>query len=201
MSEITAGAIVASSNDVEYALSQEPRAGQHMTAEAFAQLPKYGHKYELIEGEVTMAPAGMYHDEIVINLGSALLAFVRQNMLGRVYASSVGYRIDESNVVSPDVSFVSASRLVDGSSPDSYGDLAPDLAVEIVFPNDRALEVEQKINLYLAHGTRLVWVIHPRQRTATIHRADGTGQRIGENELLRGEDVLPGFACKLSDIL
>ena len=179
----------------------EPRVGQRMDADTFGRLPKLAHKYELLNGEVIMAPAGMYHDEIVINLGSVLRTFAHSNQLGRVYASSVGYRLSQGDIVSPDVSFVDVARLENGESPDGYGQFAPDLAIEIVSPNDRATEIEQKITLYLAHGTRLVWVINPRLKTATIHRADGSIQRIRTEDALDGEDVLPGFKCVLKDIL
>jgi len=196
---IDLGAVLTEEED--FGLPQEPHIGQHMTAEVFGQLPKFSRKYELLNGEVIMAPSGMYHDEIVINLGSALRTFAHRNKLGKVYASSVGYRLSEKDLISPDISFVNEARLDGGESPDGYGQFSPDLAVEIVSPNDRAVEIEQKINLYLSHGTTLVWVIHPRQKTATIYRIDGTSQRISENDSFDGEAVLPGFVCKLSDIL
>ena len=103
-------------------------------------------------------------------------------------------------VRSPDVSFVRSERLPGGKIPDTFGDMAPDLAVEIVSPFDRLMEVEDKVELYLNNGTTLVWVINPRSRRATIYR---TGQRprvLQATDALDGEEVLPGFSCVLQTI-
>lgn len=76
----------------------------------------------------------------------------------------------------------------------------PDLAVEVLSPNDLGEEVEQKVLEYLRSGLRLVWVISPATRTARVVRADGTTAWLREDGELDGEKVVPGFRCRLADL-
>jgi Uma2 family endonuclease len=84
--------------------------------------------------------------------------------------------------------------------PAGFFDGPPDLAVEIISPNDTLAEVAMKAAEYLSYGTRRVWVINPRNRTATVYRPDHEPRLIAENGSLDGEDVLPGFSLALADL-
>src|SRR5712692_6777081 len=79
--------------------------------------------------------------------------------------------------------------------------LGPDLVVEVLSPGDRPGETLAKIADWLSGGTRLVWVIDPERRLARIYRQDGLESILGEADALEGEDILPGFACKLGAVL
>ena len=85
--------------------------------------------------------------------------------------------------------------------PDDYGSVAPDLAVEVLSPGDRPRYVLDKVGEYLEAGVRLVWVIDPRKARAVVYRSLSEVRELGPNDALEGEDVLPGFACPLRDIL
>ncbi len=61
--------------------------------------------------------------------------------------------------------------------------------------------IDSKAQPYLDHGTRRAWVIHPDHQTATIHRPDGSAQRLHDQQSLDGEDVRPGFTRRLADSL
>jgi Uma2 family endonuclease len=105
------------------------------------------------------------------------------------------------NVRSPDVSFVAAGRFPDERWPVGFAALAPDLAVEVLSPSDNSRDVLEKVGEYLNAGTRLVWVIDPETRMATVYRSPMDVRVIGESESLDGEDVVPGFTCPLKDVL
>jgi Uma2 family endonuclease len=79
--------------------------------------------------------------------------------------------------------------------------LAPDLAVEVLSPNDRPEDVLEKVGERLGVGTRLVWVIDPETRTAVVYRSLTDVRVIGEADALDGEDVVPGFSCPLRTVL
>ncbi len=179
----------------------KPVAGQKMTIEEVSRLPKDGYKYELITGELAMTPAGLRHEGIGGNLYFEIRKYLEKQPIGKLYGSSAGFQLSDDILLSPDISFVSTSRLPGGESPIGYADFAPDLAVEIVSPNDRLTEIEAKVQSYLAHGARLVWVINPDLRSATIYRPDGSARVLKSEDALDGESVLPGFACRLADIL
>jgi Uma2 family endonuclease len=98
-------------------------------------------------------------------------------------------------VRAPDVSLVAKGRIPAAGIPKNYRPVAPDLAVEVVSPSDRFEDVQTKVADYLAAGTRLVWVVEPATRTIFVYRSIRDLQALGEEDELRGEDVLPGFHC------
>ena len=165
------------------------------------ELPRDGRKYELVDGDIQVSPAGMRHGEVIVELTVRLHAVVKEKRLGRVFDSSTGFRMPGGNVRSPDVSFVAAGRLPEGTSPEGFGELAPDLAVEVLSPTDDEHKVFAKVGEYLAAGVRLVWVINPAKRCATAYRSLTETRHVAEEDFLDGEDVVPGFRCRLGDIL
>ena len=178
-----------------------------VTDEELFHAPRDGQKYERVDGEIRVTPAGFRHGAVSLQLGARLLAFVTERGLGHVVDSSTGFRWPgrkperPDNVRSPDVSFVAAGRFPEERWPVGFAALAPDLAVEVLSPNDNSRDVLEKVGEYLHAGTRLVWVIDPETRTAAIHRSLEDVRVVREAELLDGEDVVPGFACPLKDVL
>jgi Uma2 family endonuclease len=79
--------------------------------------------------------------------------------------------------------------------------MAPDLAVEVLSPDDRPGEVLEKVGDWLNAGVRLVWVVDPRRNAARVYRSDGSETHLAAGDTLDGEDVLPGFSCRLADVL
>ncbi len=86
-------------------------------------------------------------------------------------------------------------------APKGWVKIPPDLAVEVISPNDRVYELDEKLADYRKVRVPLVWVINPELRTATVYRADGSLRIVFEDDELSGEDVIPGFRCPLRDIL
>ena len=171
-----------------------------LVPEALYHAPKDGRKYELIRGELIVSPAGLKHEQIGADLLFLIRSFLLQCPIGKVFGSSAGYQLAENIVLSPDVSFVRAERLPNGQVPETFGQFAPDLAVEIVSPHDSPTLTEAKVQLYLEHGTQLVWVINPRLKQALVHRADGSVGVVESDGALDGEAVLPGFICRLDSL-
>jgi Uma2 family endonuclease len=169
-------------------------------ADLLAQ-PEDGNKYELVDGEIRMSPGGARHSQVGVALAARLIAFVQARRLGFVFGSDIGYRLPGGNVRSPDASFVSAGRFPQDRVPEDFADLAPDLAIEVVSPGDRTRHVLDKVGEYLEAGTRLVWVIDPRKRRATVHRSLSDVRTLGPDDALDGEEVLAGFSCPLASIL
>jgi Uma2 family endonuclease len=136
------------------------------------------------------------------NLLGEMTPHVRRNRLGicGTAGSGVLLRRGPDTVRAPDVWFVRADR-APAEAADEFFPGSPDLAVEVLSPSDRFGPVVQKARDYLAAGTRLVWVIDPKGRTAAIFHADGSARLLGEEDALDGEDVLPGFSVTLRDLL
>ena len=172
-----------------------------MTADELMALPDDGNQHELDEGRlVTMPPSSYKSGRVAYRLGSRLAVFIDDHDLGAYTGEGAGLRLaaNPDTVRAPDFAFVRRDRLVDTGR--GYFPGAPDLAVEVLSPSDRYAAVARKVRQYLATGVRLVWVIDPEERTVTIHRANGDVEILGEDGVLDGEDVVPGFRLPLSAI-
>ena len=96
------------------------------------------------------------------------------------------------------MAFVPTSRL-DGDENKGFP-IPPDLAIEVLSPTDAQSRVVDKAFAYLDAGTRLVWVIEPRSKTVTIYRSESDIVLLTREDTLTGEDVVPGFACPVSQL-
>ena len=173
-----------------------------MTAEDLLK-PGMPERADLVRGVLVIhEPPGFRHGEITVRLTIALGTYVDLRHLGRVVAGDAGFKVQSNpdTVRGADVAFVSWNRMPQ-KSPVDFPPLGPDLVVEVLSPGDRSGETLAKIADWLSAGTRLVWVIDPERRLARIYRQDGSESILGAADGLDGEDVLPGFACKLGAIL
>jgi Uma2 family endonuclease len=134
---------------------------------------------------------------LAIKLGS----FVAERKLGHVLDSSTGFRLPSGNVRSPDLSFVGIDRFADERPPQGFASLAPDLAVEVLSPEDSKRAVLDKIGEYLEAGTRIVWVLDPQAGQAAVYRSLTSIRELGIDDMLDGEDVVAEFRCSLREIL
>jgi Uma2 family endonuclease len=175
---------------------------QILTADDLWRMPG-DERRELVKGELrTMAPAGFEHGAVIMKLSVRLAQHVSANRLGLVLGAETGFLLSRhpDTVRGADVAFVSTPRLPKGPLPTSYFPGSPDLAVEVVSPNDTLVEVEDKVDDYLAAGTRLVWVVNPRRKTVTVHRPQTAPTMLRETDTLTGDDVVPDFACPVAEI-
>lgn len=161
------------------------------------------HTYELVDGKLLEKNMGAEAGVIAANLIALLRAHTRGQGLGWISTDDCGFQLfagKPNRVRKPDVSFIRRGRLPDDRIPRGNVALHPDLAVEIVSPNDLAEDVEARINDYLQAGTPLLWVVYPNVRSVHIFRPDGTANRRREGEELIGEEVLPDFRCPVNEI-
>ena len=174
-----------------------------LTAEDLLRLYSDGVRGELIRGVLceTM-PTGQEHGEIAANLTIALGQFVQPRQLGRITTSDAGVWLERQpdTVREPDVAFFSVAKMPPGVRVTGYSEAVPDLVVEIASPSDSRREVHDKARMWLSHGVRLVWVVHPETRTVDVYRPDGDAATLAEPGSLDGLDVLPGFACDVSAV-
>ena len=96
----------------------------------------------------------------------------------------------------------SSGRLTGDRAPDGHCRIAPDLAVEVVSPNDLAYQ-DEKVAEYLGAGVPIVWVVNPNTRSVRIHRPRssprGLVSGLTSEDVIDAEDVLPGFSCPVRD--
>jgi Uma2 family endonuclease len=162
-----------------------------------------GGVYELVDGVPVEKKMGAESDRIALRLGGRLDAHCDRTRCGLAFGAQTGYRCFPSKPLQlrkPDVSFIAAGRLADDRAPKGDILIPPDLAVEAVSPNDSYEEVAVKLADYKDAKVRLVWVISPATKTVLIRRADGTLAEVDADGELSGEDVVPGFTCKVAEL-
>jgi Uma2 family endonuclease len=176
--------------------------GRPVTAEALLAMPDDGLRLELVEGAVLASALrgeerGVVAADVLVSLGS----HVRTRSLGAVYAAA-GFWIttDPDTVMAPDVAFVSRERIEQAAIGREYRTCAPDLAVEVVSPGDSFAKVEAKVARWLGTGCRMVVVVNPERRAATIYRSNDDIVLLGEGDVLDGGDVVPGWTLPLREL-
>jgi Uma2 family endonuclease len=174
-----------------------------MSVDEFLVYPFPDGKVELVRGVPRVhEPAGGRHGWVQSNLSALLTPFVHARRLGRVFNDGVGYELLAlpRTVRNPDTSFVRAEHLPPGGPQRGFLKMAPDLAVEILSPDESAWELEEKLDDYRAAGTPLLWVLNPGRRTVRIVSADAPDRWLRGDEVLDGGAVIPGFQCRVSDL-
>jgi Uma2 family endonuclease len=173
------------------------------TPEDLLAMPDDGKDYELVDGELVERNMGWYATWIGGRLYKLLTNYCDDKGLGWTAPGDASYQCfpdDPKKVRKADVSFIRIERLSPGQEPQGHCRIPPDLAVEVVSPNDLYSEVEAKVGEYLGAGVRLVWVIDPPTRSVRVHRANGTVADLEEEDELSGEEVIPGFRCRVGEL-
>jgi Uma2 family endonuclease len=157
---------------------------------------------ELIDGTLVEKPVGYLEALIAMRLGAKLTAWADANDAGFVSGPDSTLRMASGRVRLPDVAFVSRARLPGGLVPrERVPALAPDLAVEVLSESNTEAEIDQKLTEYFQSGTRLAWVIDPRNQTVEVYHAPGEPTRLlGPADHFDGEQVLPGFTLPVADL-
>lgn len=173
------------------------------TDEAFMALPDDGNRYELVNGElINMGNSGALHGYICSTLMILLGGYVRLKNLGVMFDSSTAFKMRNGNKRAPDVAFFAKERLQGMTTlPSGFLDGAPDLAIEVLSPNNTVEEINDKIAEYFENTARLVWVINPYQHYVLVYRSAQEPDRLLKSiDALDGEDVIPGFTLPVAEL-
>ncbi|MGB8645592.1 MAG: Uma2 family endonuclease [Anaerolineae bacterium] len=157
---------------------------------------------ELVAGRIVpMSPTGSRHGSIELNFGEMLRSFVRPRKLGRVKVGEVGIYIrrNPDTIRAADVLYLSAERAA-RLGPSAFLDVAPDLIVEILSPDDRWQEVMHKLREYFEIGVRLVWVVDPEECVVYAYRSLTDVRAFHEQDNLPGDDVLAGLSVPVAPL-
>ena len=170
-----------------------------LTMEQFLQMEETKPYSEFVCGEAIQKPMPTAdHSAIQIFLGSLLLGFCRESGLGRAYTEfrCIFGPPGRERAFVPDLSFVTKDRLPTGA----YLYEAPDLAVEILSPDQETGRFVEKIQFYLLHGVQMVWVIDPEAQTISVLVPGQDGQVLTSNDILEGGSILAGFSVSVAEI-
>jgi Uma2 family endonuclease len=156
--------------------------------------------YEIVDGQPEeKAMAGARHGRVVMRLGARLEMHVEQHQLGGVYSPDTTFQIGRNERL-PDLAFVSAARMPEGGEPEGIWPIAPDLAIEVISPNDLWERVQSKVQECCVAGVRQVWLVSWQQRTVSIYDSPTHVTILTAEDTLTSAALLPGFSCRVSDI-
>ncbi len=162
--------------------------------------PGEDKRYEFVDGEWVERKMGIKSSRIGVILARHLDVYAEAQKAGFVIGSDGGYKIfphAPKLVRYPDVSFIRRGRLPNDELPDGHMLIPPDLAVEVVSPNDLAEEIERRVQDYLGAKVSLIWVIYPKSRCVRVLHLDGSARQLNETEELQGETILPEFSLRV----
>jgi Uma2 family endonuclease len=184
-------------------LGHEPRmpVPPVTTAEQLYALPDR-KRYELDRGALRVRePPGGVHGRVATRLAHLLHGHVERHDLGTVLVQA-GYVLARSpdTVRGPDLSFVGKARMTAEQVPETFIPGTPDLAVEILSPEDRPGEIDEKVADYLRARARQVWIVDPRHHGIVIHYPGRPALALRRADTLTGDDVVLGFACPVAEV-
>ena len=176
-------------------------AAKWITAEELLALGEDLRNVELYNGEPrNVSPANMRHGNIAVQISWLLQQYVKPRQLGSVMVEG-GFVLARSpdTVLGSDVSFVRQSRLPVEGLPEEFFAGHPDLAVEIISPTNTRRQLDEKMKLYIQHGTELGWLVDPNSQSVEVYRAGLAVERFAKSDVITGEQVIPGFACGVAE--
>ena len=173
-----------------------------VTPEELLRMPD-GGTCELVDGRIVEKNVSVESSEVELDFGFVFKTFTRTHPVAKVYPQSLGYRCfgdAPDKIRKPDTTVVRIERVraLDDLNP-GFMPIIPDLAVEVISPNDLAREVDEKVREYLEAGFPLVWVANPVTRAITVNPRDGKPVIFTAEDEITAEDALPGFRCKVAE--
>jgi Uma2 family endonuclease len=159
-----------------------------------------GRRWELVNGDlIAVSGPTPRHQDIVFEIQLALRRYFQQRSTAGLAYQDVEFALTENDRVRPDVAVLLAEKAMalDPNKVPIPG--APDIAIEVISPTERASDSQDKVRAYLRNGTVEVWQVYPKSRTVLIHR--GEMARSLEWSQPLETDLLPGFTLQLATLL
>ena len=157
------------------------------------------YQLELVDGKIIIrGPSDIVSSEIGAEFGRLLLNWVKPRKLGRVFESSGGFILPNSNLTAPDVSFVTADRLK--HSKRYFAELVPDLVVEIKSQSDRLKPLREKIQSFIELGAKVGILIDPDKRTVTIYTPKAEPVILRDGDMISIPELLPGWEIAVTEL-
>jgi len=160
-------------------------------------------RYELVDGELHLVTGSAHSSSAIgLNIGAEIRFYLKRHRIGIASGEASGFILarNPDTVLVPDAAFIRNEKLIDGQAYGRHAPYPPDLAVEVMSPSDRRIDLDRKVQRYLTAGTSIVWLVEPDAKTVTVYRANRSPKVFGIGESLSGEDVLPGFELDMTDV-
>jgi Uma2 family endonuclease len=172
-----------------------------MTLEEFLALPEEKPYLEYVDGEV--CPKTMptdRHGELAAELLFRLKAYLQAHPVAVARTEVRHYSERANRSYLPDVEVTLNERVRKGEARINPVPEPPDVAIEVISPDDRASRVLDRVNFYLAEGVQVLWVVDPETETVTEYRSSEHMRTLRRGDALESQDLLPGFVLPLAEL-
>lgn len=157
-------------------------------------------EFEIIDGQLEEKEmAGALHGGVTARLLVKLGNYLETEGVGDLYTPDTTFKIGKNERL-PDIGFVSSDRVPEDGEPIGIWEIAPDLAIEVVSPNDVWGKVDRKVEDYFRAGVREVWLVSPENKKIVIYHSPTHTTILTENDELTSETLLPGFRCQVGEL-
>jgi len=164
----------------------------------FARLPEnVNRSLEYIGGEIVEMVANNYSSEVAVRIATFIGMYLIQNRIGRITGADGGYCVSGERYI-PDVAFVSFQKQPEPCHA-AYNPNAPDLAVEVLSPQNTVREINVKLVNYLRAGA-VVWIVDPDAGQVDIYHPNQAPVTLSGDGIINGDPILPGFQLAVKDI-
>jgi Uma2 family endonuclease len=162
-----------------------------------------GDRYELLDGQLVERAMSTWSSYVAGRVYARLDVYCQLKQLGWLFPEGTSYQCfaaKPERVRKPDVSFIRGDRMTpEQARTGGHILIAPDLAIEIISPNDLAYDIAEKVGEFLDAGTELAWAVNPVTRSVAVYQRDGKGSILNEHDEIDGGGVLPGFCCQVAE--
>lgn len=175
-----------------------------ITPDEFYRMGDAAKGFELVNGE--MKELGMSAQSCRVGglIYVQFEVYSRTKTPGWAFPPETGYRCfadDPGRVRKPDASFIALNRMTrEQYEEEGYIQIVPDLVAEVISPNDRSKDVEEKLAEWMKAGVKVVWIIYPETQKVRVHRHDDRNDFLKSTDTLSAPDVLPGFSLPIADL-
>jgi len=140
-----------------------------ITRHEYATIPFGAPNYQLIEGDLIMAPSpGSFHQDIAGKLHLLLGVYLQTHPLGRLFIAPLDVHLSDINIYQPDLFFIRSENTAIIEEHGIEG--APDLVVEILLKTTEKYDLGIKRSVYTRTGVEEMWIVDPAQRTLALYR-------------------------------
>lgn len=145
-----------------------PVAEERVTAQDYRALPQNGQRYQLVEGDLYMAPApNRFHQEIALNIVLNIANYLKSRPVGKIFIAPFDVYLNDANVFQPDLVFIASGNY--GVLTDTGVEGAPDLIIEILSTGTAKLDRNPKRRVYAESGVKELWLVDPQVENVAVY--------------------------------
>ncbi len=178
-------------------------AKKEYSFEEVFKLNHAGGHYEMVNGELVEKSGRTFpHGKLLARVGAELGRYIEATHAGEASIKATYILCREPKLLRfPDISFISKARMpVEGPPDKSYWEFVPDLAIEIISPEDEMYAVYELAAEYIERGVKEVWLIVPAGRAVIIYRSFEEQRTLTVRDKLESAEILPGFSMAVSEL-